>query len=49
MAAYGQCNKTGLREYRRFLKTWVDSDNLWRERATMVSTWATFTLCTAFR
>lgn len=41
MGAYWQCNETKPRERRRFLKTWADSGNLWRERAAMVSTWAT--------
>ena len=41
MGACWQCNETGSRERRRFLKTWADSGNLWRERAAMVSTWAT--------
>ncbi len=40
MGAYWQCNATGARERRRFLKTWAESGNLWRERAAMVSVWA---------
>ena len=41
MGAYWQCAGTGLKERRRFLKGWADSGSLWRERAAMVSTWAT--------
>lgn len=41
MGAYWQCGRTEPKERRRFLKGWADSGNLWRERAAMVSTWAT--------
>jgi len=40
MGAYWSCANTKPDERRRFLKKWVDSGNLWRERAAIVSTLA---------
>ena len=40
MGAFWNCAGTGTDERRRFLKKWADSGNLWRERASIVSTLA---------
>lgn len=40
MGAYWLCANTLADERRLFLQQWVDSGNLWRECAAMVSTWA---------
>jgi 3-methyladenine DNA glycosylase AlkD len=38
MGAYWRCTEMQPDERRRFLKVWADSGNLWRERASVVST-----------
>jgi 3-methyladenine DNA glycosylase AlkD len=38
MGAYWRCANIEPAERQRFLKTWADSGNLWRERAAIVST-----------
>jgi len=40
MGAFWRCADTGTDERRRFLKKWAESGNLWRERASIVSTLA---------
>ena len=40
MGAYWNCADTQADDRRRFLKKWADSGNLWRERASIVSTFA---------
>ena len=40
MGAYWKCTGTEVSERRRFLKKWAESGNLWRERASIVSTLA---------
>jgi 3-methyladenine DNA glycosylase AlkD len=40
MGAYWSCTEEKIDERRRFLKKWAESGNLWRERASVVSTHA---------
>lgn len=41
MGAYWKCDNTAVEQRKEFLGKWADSDNLWRNRAAMVSTYST--------